>query len=267
MRIVSLNAWGGAMFDALAAWLPTVEADVVCIQEVTSTAGLSGWTTFVDGERELPQRASLFDDVAALLPDHQGAFVTCDSGPVTAPDATVHRQEFGMAVYVRVGLAVIGQLSRFVHGSYVHHDRWAIDGRPRTAQGVRVVDARSRRTVSVVQAHGLRDPAGKHDTPSRAAQAVALARVVTDLRHDGDVSVLCGDLNLLPDSATFAALAEVGLRDLVGHADTRGSRYTKPVRHADYCLVSDPDAVAAFTIVTEPEVSDHRPVLLDLFGV
>ena len=76
--------------------------------------------------------------------------------------------------------------------------------------------------------------------------------------------VVCGDLNLLPDSETFAILGDLGLTDLVGWADTRTARYTKPVRHASYLLISDPGAVRRFEIVTEPEVSDHRVLLLDL---
>ena len=69
---------------------------------------------------------------------------------------------------------------------------------------------------------------------------------------------------MLPDSVTFERLAAVGMTDLVGTADTRTSRYTKPIRHADYLLVSDPAAVARFEIVASPEVSDHRPLLLDI---
>jgi endonuclease/exonuclease/phosphatase family metal-dependent hydrolase len=75
---------------------------------------------------------------------------------------------------------------------------------------------------------------------------------------------VCGDLNLLPNSETFEILREAGLVDLVGTADTRGSRYVKPVRHASYLLVSDPAAVRRFEVLTEPEVSDHRALLLEL---
>ena len=81
MRIVSLNAWGGAMFDALASWLPTVAADVVCLQEVTRTPGLAGWAGFDDGERALPQRADLFDDLRELLPRHQGCLLYTSPSP------------------------------------------------------------------------------------------------------------------------------------------------------------------------------------------
>ena len=69
---------------------------------------------------------------------------------------------------------------------------------------------------------------------------------------------------MLPDSDTFAILREIGLTDLVGTADTRTASYTKPVRHADYLLVSDPTAVRAFEVLAAPEVSDHRPLVLDI---
>jgi endonuclease/exonuclease/phosphatase family metal-dependent hydrolase len=75
---------------------------------------------------------------------------------------------------------------------------------------------------------------------------------------------VCGDLNLLPGSETFAVLGAIGLVDLVGTADTRTSRYLKPVRHASYLLVSNPAAVRGFEVLAEPEVSDHRALLLDI---
>lgn len=69
---------------------------------------------------------------------------------------------------------------------------------------------------------------------------------------------------MLPDSDTFDVLAAIGLVDLVGTTDTRTSRYTKPVRHANYLLVSDVDAVQCFDVPATPEVSDHRPLILDI---
>ena len=84
------------------------------------------------------------------------------------------------------------------------------------------------------------------------------------VRVPDDLVVVCGDLNLLPDSHTFAILGAIGLVDLVGTADTRTSRYPKPVRHAGYVLVSDPGAVRRFGVLAEPEVSDHRVLLLEI---
>ncbi len=264
MRIVSLNAWGGAMFDSLNAWLPGCGADVLCLQEVTRTPGLEGWTTFSDAERELPQRANLFDDVRRALPRHQRQFVASDAGPVVGGDGQVRQQDFGLAIFVDERIAVIGQEASFVHGTFVDHQAWVTADRPRIAQAVRVVDRDGGRTVTVAHLHGLRDPTGKHDTPARLAQAQRLAALVSRVRQPDDLTVVCGDLNLLPDSDTFGVLAGIGLVDLVGTGDTRTSRYTKPVRHANYLLVSNTDAVQRFDAPAEPEVSDHRPLVLDI---
>ncbi len=264
-----MNAWGGAMFEPLAAWLPTCGADVLCVQEVTRTPGLTGSTRFADAERSLPQRANLFADLAALLPNHQATFVASDAGPVHDDAGRRHVQDFGIALFVHERMAVVEHHAEFVHGEFVEHDEWAIADRPRIAQVARVVDhdASSHdedRTVTVAHLHGLRDPAGKHDTPARRRQAERLAELIERTRRSGDLVVACGDLNLLPDSETFAVLGGIGLVDLVGTADTRTSRYPKPVRHASYLLVSEPGAVGSFRIPAAPEVSDHRFLELEI---
>ncbi len=90
MRILSVNAWGGAMYDELAAYLPRVDADVVALQEATLSPGGQGWTRFEDQDRTLPQRANLVADVAAVLPDHEPWFTVSDTGPVDV-DGRTHR--------------------------------------------------------------------------------------------------------------------------------------------------------------------------------
>ncbi|MEV0388021.1 endonuclease/exonuclease/phosphatase family protein [Nonomuraea sp. NPDC050643] len=267
MRIISLNAWGGAMFDELAPWLDTCDAGILCLQEVTRTPSVHGWTRFDDAERSLPQRANLLADVRSRLPHHQGLFVASDSGPVQARDHghRSHQQDFGVATFVAETLPIVGMRSAFVHGGYAEHrDEWPSDGRPRAALAVRVLDPEARRFVTVVNLHGLRDARGKADTPARRAQAERLAELIAGLRENGDLTVVCGDFNLLPGSETFEVLAGLGLTDLVREADTRTARYPKPVRHASYLLVSEPAAVKRFEIMTAPEVSDHRALVLEL---
>ncbi len=262
MKVVSLNAWGGAMFDALADWLPTVDVNVLCLQEVTRTPGLGGWTRFTDTERSLPQRANLFDDVRALLPDHHAIFVASDSGPVFDDTGVVRRQEFGIAIFIAEWIRIVDQQPSFVHGEYVEHETWAASERPRVAHVARLDDRTGNRILTIAHLHGLRDARGKFDTPARLAQAARLAELVTAVREPDDFVAVCGDLNLLPSSQTFAVLAEIGLVDLVGDRDTRTSRYPKPIRNANYLLVSDPNDVGSFEILAEPEVSDHRALVL-----
>lgn len=154
------------MFDALADWLPRCGADVVCLQEVTRTPGLHGWTQFSDGERSLPQRANLFDDVRALLPGHQAMFLTSDRGPVADPEGRLHGQDFGIAAFVEQSIAVIGQEAGFVHGSYVEHREWATADRPRLAHAMRLVGRDGEGPITVAHLHGLRDPRARA-TPRR----------------------------------------------------------------------------------------------------
>jgi endonuclease/exonuclease/phosphatase family metal-dependent hydrolase len=262
--MVSANVWGGTLADDLLKWLPGCGAHILCLQEVTRTPGLTGWTRFTDGERNLPQRAALFDDVRATLPQHQAIFVTSDSGPVHDDTGHTYRQDFGLATLVGEDLPIVGIDSAFVHGQFTDHAEWPAGDRPRVALAVQTIDRTVGRSVWAVQVHGLRDPSGKADTPARRGQAERLAELVHRIRGPRDLVVLCGDLNLLPDSETFSILAEAGLADLVGAADTRTSHYGKTVRHASYMLISDIAAVKQFEILAEPEVSDHRALILDI---
>jgi len=90
----------------------------------------------------------------------------------------------------------------------------------------------------------------------------------SSVRSPGDERlVVCGDFNVLPDSVTFQALGRLGLIDLVvsqGHTDTRTSHYLKNGRFADYMLVNGDVDAARFEVVAQPEVSDHRALLLDI---
>lgn len=253
------------MYDDLIAWLPKIDADVVCLQEMTRTPGLDGWTHFEDGARSLPQRADLMADVAATLPDHDAWFSVSDTGPVKGPQGRTYRQHFGLGLFGRTDLARVVSHTAYVHGSYAEHpDAWPESSRPRTAQAARFYDHAHQRFVTVSHLHGLRDSSGKDDTPSRRSQAERLAALVEETREPGDLTVVGGDLNLLPDSETFTVLDGIGLTDLVGNADTRTASYAKPVRHASYLLVSEPTAVERFEVLDAPEVSDHRPLVVDL---
>jgi endonuclease/exonuclease/phosphatase family metal-dependent hydrolase len=263
VRVVSLNAWCGGMLEPLTEWLPGCGADVLCVQEVTWTPGHDGWVTYADADRTLRQRSSLFEDLRRALPGHQAQFLSCDTGPVRGEDGVVRRQHFGIATLVDPHLAIIGGEASFVHGTFAHHDAWPSEDRGRVAHAVRVAEGDGRH-ITVAHLHGVRMSSGKGDSPQRRRQAEQVAALVGRVGRPGDLVVVAGDLNILPDSETFEVLGHAGLTDLVGDADTRTSVYTKPSRHADYLLVSDRDVVASFEVLAAPEVSDHRPLVLDL---
>lgn len=266
MRLVSLNAWGGQVWSALEAWLPGLGADILCLQEVIRAPVPSpDWLRYVDRYRRLDQRADLFGDVCRLLPGHQARFAAVARGGLADAAGRHYPSEHGIGTWVARDLAVSGSFQGFVHGSYRHRG-WGAEPVPRAIQIQRIADPASGGSLLYGHFHGLRDPAGKHDTPARAAQTRAVVAALSAMMRPGEPVVLAGDFNLLPDSRFFDAMREIGLSDLVtgrGHDDTRTSLYRKEQRHADYLLVSAEVRVEAFDVPARPEVSDHRPLILD----
>lgn len=266
MDIMCLNGWGGKLHDVLLPYLADTQPDVLCLQEVVhSPATQEDWLTYRDGGHVLPQRADFFHDVCATLPDHIAIFCPAAQGVLWDGDNQVASQ-WGLATFVHNSLPIIGQAQGFVHKDY-SADGYGDHPRSRSAHAVRVYDAAKQRAVRITHMHGLRDLAGKHDTPDRTAQAKRFLALSNQVTGPDDVAVLCGDFNVLPDSETLTLLRAAGFRELVtngGFATTRTSHYNKPLPFADYMLINQPEAVVAFDVVTSPEVSDHYPLVLTL---
>ncbi|MDE1995038.1 MAG: endonuclease/exonuclease/phosphatase family protein [Rhizobiaceae bacterium] len=266
LRIVSLNAWGGRLHEPLMAYLAGVEADVLCLQEVTRTAGSRAeWLVYRDHGVELPQRANLFEDVRAALPSHDAFFFPTARGELFDGDSRIP-SEFGLATFIRKSFPVIGEAAGFVHGEFSPDD-FGPHPRSRNAHCIRIFDYEAGFAVTIAHMHGLRDPEGKGDTPARSEQARELVSLIRQVWPGDERLVVCGDFNVLPGSVTFDTLGTLGLVDLVtssGHSDTRTSYYLKQPRFADYMLATPLVEVISFDPVAEPEVSDHRALLLDL---
>lgn len=266
MKIMCLNGWGGKLHALLTAYLESESPDVLCLQEVVhSPATGEDWLTYRDGDHVLPQRANFFRDIAEALPGHAAFFCPAAQGVLWNDDETVPSQ-WGLATFVRISLPIIGQAQGFVHKDFSPHG-YGDHPRSRNAHAIRIYDYEQDRTVSVAHMHGLRDLNGKMDTPERRTQARRFAGLAGGLAAPDDVRVVCGDFNVEPGSETLEILAEPGLSELVtarGFAGTRTSHYTKPGRFADYMLVSEQCEVLDFEVVTEPEVSDHCPLVLTI---
>ncbi|MGF6171737.1 endonuclease/exonuclease/phosphatase family protein [Ensifer sp. 4252] len=266
LRILSLNVWGGKLHAPLMRYLVEVDADVLCLQEVVRSPGTtSDWLVYRDRDVELPQRANLFDEICTALPDHDGYFCPTARGELSDGDRSIH-SEFGLATFVRKSCPIIGQALDFVHGSFSPNG-WGEHPRARNAHCLRLFNYEDGFSITIAQVHGLRDTNGKGDTPERQKQADALVQLIGRVWPRNERLIVCGDFNVLPDSTTVAALGTLGLSDLVtgrGHTDTRTSYYGKPGRFADYMLATPDVDVIGFDVVEQPEVSDHRALLLDL---
>lgn len=261
-----LNGWGGTLHDDLCAYLAREMPDVLCLQEVVHTpATAKAWLTYRDGDHVLPQRANFHRDVCAILPEHAAVFCPAAQGVLWDGEEAIPSQ-WGLATFVHARFPVIAQAQGFVHKDF-SPDGYGEHPRSRNAHVVRLHDFERGWPITIAHMHGLRDPRGKMDTRERLDQAHRLAALVQGVAQPGDRLIVCGDFNLEPTSQTFRVLAGLGLGDLVtgrGFSGTRTSHYGKPGRHADYMLVNEAVDVRSFAVVDQPEVSDHRPLLLDV---
>jgi len=265
LRVASLNAWGGRLHAPLIDYLATLDADVLCLQEVVDTPNApADWLEYRDGATVLPQRARLFEEIAAALPGHDGRFFPAAGGELFDGETPVS-SAFGLATFVRRGMKLTEQADGFVHGAFAPKN-WGDHPRPRNAHVLRL-DLSGSGPMTIAQMHGLRDLAGKMDTPQRLAQAQKLVALIERVWRQGERLLVCGDFNVLPGSETFAVLRRLGLVDLVvgrGFEDTRTSHYAKGGRYADYMLVTANVEVLGFDVMEAPEVSDHRPLVIDI---
>ncbi|MEH6725900.1 MAG: endonuclease/exonuclease/phosphatase family protein [Hyphomicrobiales bacterium] len=265
MKIMSLNGWGGRLGEALIAYVTAMDPDVLCLQEVVHTpASQKDWLSYRDNGSELPQRANFFNEVSQSLPHHRAVFCPAAQGDLWDGDARVASQ-WGLATFIRDSMPIIAQHQGFVHGRF-SADCYGGHPRSRNAHAVRVFDFARQIPVVIAHMHGLRDLAGKHDTPERFLQARKLVNLVQSVAEPGDPIIVCGDFNVLPDSETFKVLGTLGLTNLVqdtGSEGTRTSHYAKPGRFADYMLVNSAVGVSSFEIVRDPEISDHCPLVLE----
>ncbi|MEM9551585.1 MAG: endonuclease/exonuclease/phosphatase family protein, partial [Pseudomonadota bacterium] len=254
-------------WPALQAWVSDLAPDVLCLQEVTRAPSPGpDWLVYRDSARRLDQRADLLADVSRCLPEHQVRFAAAARGHLQDEDGRLAMSEHGIACWIRRDLAIRDAWQGFVHGTY-RHDGWGPEPVPRAMQLFRIVTADTGDELAFGHFHGLRDPFGKGDTKERLAQSRAVCDAVIAFTTPGEPFLLAGDFNLLPDSQTFTDLAAIGLHDQVtarGHTDTRTTLYPKAQRYANYCVTSRELTILRFDLPAEPEVSDHRPILVDI---
>lgn len=248
MKLISLNVWGGKVYDPLEAFIraQVSDTDIFCFQEVL----------FGDAPSFTPMhkaRENIFAEIASWLP----GFISYRH---FSPSVHFQTEEIsfgaGQAIFVK------SPLEASANGGFLCY---AGEPPTDTIQGGKLTGNCQWVEVGpfvIANLHGLwQEGTGKADTPERLAQS-RIVREFLDGRNGK--KILCGDFNLLPNGKSMEILAE-GMRDLIkenGITSTRSSLYKKEVRFADYALVSPEVEVIDFKVLPD-EVSDHLPLSLE----
>jgi len=241
MQLISLNTWGGQVWEPLKEFLVrhASETDIFCLQEIFHNAAHPRPALG-------PVRPELFTDIEAILGGHTGFY---------APSQV---DDEGLAMFVKKGLPVTREGDVFVHRHLNAMEN--NDGRT-IGRNLQFVEFTITGEVyTIINFHGMWTGGGKDDTPERIEQSRKL-RTFMDAAPGR--RILVGDFNLEPQTESMAIVRN-GMRDLIaehGITSTRTSFYTKPVKFADYCIVSPDVSVETFQVLPD-EVSDHAALLL-----
>ena len=240
MKLITLNIWGGHVYQPLLDFFKTYEdVDIFCLQEVYHRAP----EKISKEERFLS--LNIFDEIQNLLPNHRGFF-----------RPTV-KSVYGVGMFIKKNIEVLAE------GDISIHENPAYDGvGPEHPRNLQWVECESHgKLYSILNVHGLWNGMGKTDTPPREAQSL---RVKSFLDSLNTPKVLCGDFNLRPDTKSLEIIS-VGLKDLIKEykiTSTRTSLYPKAEKYADYIFTSPEILIKKFEVLKD-EVSDHAALFVD----
>lgn len=244
MKLISLNTWGGILKEELHAFIKkqAADTDIFCFQEIFDNAVNARVDVLGDVD------INLYKTITDLLPNYIGHY------------APSQDDDEGLAIFVRPRIQIeeIGDV--FVHrfrNAMVDDDGTTIG---RNIQFAHIVQ--DGQDYTIINFHGLWNGRGKTDSPDRIEQSKKVREFV-ETRAKGKV-ILVGDFNLEPQTESVAIL-ERGMRNLIkdhGITSTRSHHYAKPVKFADYAIVSKDVEVDKFEVLQDP-VSDHLPLLIE----
>lgn len=256
MKLISLNTWGGSVYEPLIDFIKQQSAttDIFCLQEVFSA--LPGAPTASSGARMF-----LFEELSTLLTHYRGFFEIRRhgvdfSGVIDAP------VNHGLAVFVKKNLDVLNYNSRVI-----------VEFDPSYAEEVEghfkvqiLALGQQDKIFSIMNFHGIALPGDKRDSPQRLLQSEQLVKVWQSLATPA--KILCGDFNLNPDTKSIGILDKVS-HNLIKEFNIQNTRnqiswdkYPGSKQHfADYTFVSNAVKVKSFEVPYN-EVSDHLPMVL-----
>lgn len=240
MKLITLNIWGGHVRDPLLKFVSAHrETDIFCLQEVYHNAQKK----ISNDEREVS--LNIFSEIHSLLPEHQPFFRPVVQGT------------YGIGMFVKKGIKILDEEEIAIHENPAYPGNGPTHSR--NLQWVRCQIGK--KTFTIINVHGLWNGRGKTDSPERLAQSQKIKDFLDTVKT---ARILCGDLNLRPDTQSVQIL-ERGIKNLIQHFNiqsTRTSLYPKEERFADYILTSPEIIIHNFEVLKD-EVSDHSPLFLD----
>lgn len=252
MKLISLNVWGGKIYDPLINFIKNYsdKADIFCLQDVLF--GHEAVFTEKDGGR-----INIYEEIKNILLDFNSVKHRTDNESHFHSEALDPSIGCGQTIFIRKPLE-FKETGGFKTGdSNLWNGGNMVSGKHQWAK-FRSNDIE----YVIMNVHGMwQAESSKMDTPERITQSKNINEFFSPMDSK---KILCGDLNLIPSGKAMEILGH-NMFNLIKKYDiksTRSSHYAKSEKFADYILVS-PDVKVKDFKVLDDEVSDHLPLYLD----
>ena len=257
MKLISLNTWGGHLFDPLMEFIKSEAktTDIFCFQELYFSKSPHASIFGV--------RPDLALQIAKLLSGFSISKRLGSEGAYAKSTMSQKDVRIGEAIFVKKPIKVLEE-----YGCHTY-----ISDAESTKEGIEIATGNFQYTViktrgkkyTIGNIHGLWMRGTKSDTPKRIEQSHVLEKFFE--LHPGK-KILSGDFNLEPDTKSISIL-DSHMRDLIKEykiPKTRSRYYADMKKYndyiADYIFVSRDVKVKDFRALKN-EVSDHLPLLLE----
>lgn len=252
MKLISLNIWGGKLYDPLIQFIKrcSTDIDIFCLQEVFDTA--------TDLKTSNGFRINFLSNLQKILKNFNVSFSPYVQNHNTKKHVDFDLK-FGLAIFVKKDIAVRETDEIFIYGKHLE-----IKGRDTQNMSNKLqysLISKHGENYNLFNIHGHWYPSDKLDTQGRINQSKKIKKFMDKKLGK---KILCGDFNLYPQTKSLGILEE-GMKNLIKELNiktTRSKKYAPNQNFADYILVSSNIKVLDFKVL-EDEISDHKAMYLE----
>ena len=253
MKLISLNLWGGRVYDKLQVFLTqkSKDVDVFCFQEMLDESMIIE-QELLDMKKaysglETNEISNLYSKLRPLLPNFESILAKPHS---SGGERNVIFYKRGLEIKEKGELTTAEAIKIDFKGFSFE-----------VGSGLQYIKTGG---CTIINFHGVWQGGGKDDTPERLKQSEKIVEFLSKMHGK---KILIGDFNLTPMTKSIKIIEDSGLQNLIkinNVQSTRSALYARSSKgkFADYAFVSENVKVNDFEVLQE-EVSDHLPLYLD----
>lgn len=260
MKLISLNTWGGKIYQPLMNFIKqhSRDTDIFCFQEIYNT------TSEIKQYKDL-LRTNLLDELKNILKDFQVFYFPTLFGFDDEADKVNFNLSYGSAIFIKKSIKTDYHKDYFIYRdkslSYLKKN-FSNLATPLQYVQFNLND----KVFSVFSFHGAPYPAAKKDTYKRLVQSKKVKEIIDKAKG---AKILVGDFNLSLYTKSVG-LFEDNMINLIKKFNIEKTRsklspfYGKGnfQKFADYTFTT-PDVLVKSFLVPNIKISDHLPMILE----